>query len=83
MPRPPKRERALITQDGFILVQDDPFDHAVPVVVVSRAGMAIRFVYENSVTLDDGHRATFTMTTYVEEQSEDLENGDQKGHRPS
>jgi hypothetical protein len=71
-----------VTRDGFILVQDDPFDHPVPVVVVvSRAGTAIRFLYENTVTLQDGHRP-FTMTTYVEESPEDMENGDEKGHRP-
>jgi hypothetical protein len=81
MSRPPKRERVLVTRDGYLLVQDDPFDHAVPVVVVSKGGMAIRFVYENTVTIDDGS-GRFTMTTYVEEASEDLENGDTKGHRP-
>lgn len=81
--RPPRRERALVTRDGYILVQDDPFDHTVPVVVVSRGGMAIRFIYENTVTLSDDHAQTFTMTTYVEDEvAEDLENGDTKGHRP-
>lgn len=68
MARPPRRERALITKDGFILVQDDPHEDPVAIVVVEdKDGRETRFAYESTIILHDDVGPTFTMTTYVEE----------------
>jgi hypothetical protein len=79
MPAPPKRERALVTREGWVLVQDDPLEHAVPVLLVELGDRVVRFLYENTVTVDAGAERPLTMTSYVEEVATDEGGGNGGG----
>jgi hypothetical protein len=78
-PRGPKRERCLITQEGWILVQDDPLEHAVPLLMVTVGDHVCRFRYENTVTVAGPHERPLILSTYVEEEGGD---GDGNGTDP-
>jgi hypothetical protein len=77
MPRRPKRERALITREGWVLVQDDPYDDAVPTITLEVGDRICRFHYDSTVReIETG----YTLTSYVEE--DDVYEGGGNGHRP-
>lgn len=48
-----RRERVLITKEGWLLTQDDPETHAVEAVYVQIAGEERRFVYDITTTETD------------------------------
>jgi hypothetical protein len=68
MPRPPRRERLLITRDGWVFVQEDPSEHTVPVVVLTVGEHVVRFFFEATVLVPPiaGERPLL-VSTYLEE----------------
>jgi hypothetical protein len=48
-----RRERVLITREGWVLTQDDPSPHAVEHVDIMIGGTERRFVYDITTTEQD------------------------------
>jgi hypothetical protein len=69
MPRPPRRERLLITRDGWVLIQEDPSEHTVPVVVLEVGDTVVRFFFESTVLVPATEAAErpLLVSTYLEE----------------
>ena len=60
-----RRERMMITKEGWILTQDDPLTHAVEAVYIQIAGEERRFVYDITTTERDD-RGTKEVAIYRE-----------------
>jgi hypothetical protein len=69
MPRPRygvRRERVLITKEGWLLVQDDPMTHAVAEVSILIGKEERRFLYEVTTTEQDEHGRSKDVAVYRE-----------------
>lgn len=61
-----KRERCLVTREGYMLTQDDPHPHAVEEVFILRGIEEVRFVYDVTTIEADQHGRETEVAWYRE-----------------
>ena len=65
-----RRERVLVTNEGYLLTQDDPNDHAVSVIAILIGAEEHIFEYDVTTVEADEHGREIDVAWYREKEAE-------------